>query len=692
MNTSTENSKSNLITIKNRKYNKNVDFIAKYDSGKCIGIYMSNMYPLLISKNDEEFLIVADENSNYIIKVVNESIKAVYSSNAKKLLEANEKQSIMLIPQESDKFFVQNLRKKTSLIIERLNNTLILAIYEEGKETLLFNISKNEYILKSSYIDTLFFQNDEYFFEKYNNKIKAIYNIDGKLALKSNEYSLRIVEKIYAEEIYHDGKCHSIYVKPKYSSEFKRIITDYIFDLSILNIGWSFTPKNILILRKIDEKCKALFLYDFETQTLTPSNILDSNNEYDKYFEVLLGNTRNSFLVKTMINDKCIELINSNFKSIISLDEDEICNTSLEVISFDKKPFIKKMYNGKCIAVYDILGNICSKAENKDIDIVLFKGYESILFMHKLDDKYIKIEGDNISTISNFVFEPFLKNNEVIAVYGIKDGKRVAIYNFKLKKVVSYEDFEDVSLRIAFSSISKIAIPLRFGENIVKYQNIIFLKYDSDDKCKNVYNEKNTLLLEAKNNHHFIISNDYILEYDYEKCVAIFAYNNEKLEKVLEISSHNHELLFYNTSKGSIFIEEYDYVTKMKVALYQKHHMGFCKILSKYYHIVDWHNYIIILNNDLNVLQLLKIDYENSKSIILYPTHNGMLKIATDSLNQIYAYELNENEKIIAIYYLDDDKFVETITSDSGIEIVKQDNFDFFKTNGKLYNLLGYEI
>lgn len=704
MNTSKKQTNSKLITFYSRKYRRIVDFIAEYDGKKYVKIYSPNMYPLYTANGPEGFLIVADEYSYYIIKTTNNKFKAIYNINGKILLEAKEKQSIFLIPQESIKSFAQNLRKTDNDIIERLDNTLNVVIYEKGKKTLLFNIPKNENILESTYIGTKLFQNNKYFFEKSDDKIKAIYNIDGTLALKSDENFLRINDKFYIEEIYSvneiysDGKCHSIYIRPTFSFKFEKVITDYTFDLSIFDISYSFDQNNILILGKLKEKCKALFLYKINIHTLKTSPMLNTNSKYDKYFEVVLKNTKDDFYIKVMLDKNCIELLNSNFTSIISLDKikDDISNTSLEIAFFNEETFIKKIYNKKCIAIYDIMGNLCSIADNKDTDIILFTGYnKSIIFMHKLNNNYIRVESNNLPTLSSFIFEPVIKDNEVIAVYGIKDGKRVSIYNFKLYKVVSYEELENVSLEIAFCFINEEGDPLEFDEDFIIYQDIIYLKYDSDDKCRNIYNEKNELILQSQEDHYFKTWDKYILEYENNKCIAFYSYVNNCINNVLGISSSTCEFFLYITSKNCIFVEEYDNLTKKNIALYKKCYVYFDKIISKYCSIEELDNYLILSFSDSNDLELIKISYnyyEKSKGFIVSPSHGGTLKITTDSLNNIYAYELNENEKIIAIYYLDDNVFVETISSDSEIEIIKKDNFEFFKTNGKLYNLLGNEI
>lgn len=697
MNTLNENSKSSskLITINKRPYNRIADFIAEYDGKKYIKIYTPKKYPLLLAKENEEFVIIANEYDNYILRVVDNAIKAIYSSDAKKLLEATDKQSIVLLPQESNKFLLQSFKKKANSIIERLDNTLIVAIYELGKKAKLFNISKNEYILESSYINTLLFQDDNYIFEKCFNKIKAICNINGDLALKSDENFLKIIDKIYVEEIYSDGKCHSIYVKPRYSLKYEKIITDCTFDLSILNISWYFDPKDVLILGKVKEKCKALFLYNFERQTLISSPILNKADEYNRYFEVFQDSKKDIFFIKIMVNKNCIGILNSKFTSIVSLNEneDDISNTSFEITSFSDKKFIKKMFNYKCIAIYDINGNLCSISKNKDTNIVLFKGYETILFMHKLHNEYVKIEGKHLPTLSSLVYEPVIKDKVVVAIYGIKNGKRVAIYNFRLNKIVSYEDIANESLEIVFSFICEENDPSEY--DIFIYQNIIFLKYDLDGKCRKIYNEKNVPILESKDNNYFKIYGKFILEYRNEKCIAFFAYVNENLQNVLKISSNNYELIPFITSNNQIFVEEYNYTTKNKINLYQESYKYFYKILSDYNDITEWHNYLIISDANSNALHLVKISYvsyESSKIFTISPTHGGTLKIASDSQKQVYAYELDDNKKIISIYYLNNEKFINTITSEDGIEIVKIDNFDFFKVKDKIYNLLGYEV
>lgn len=192
----------------------------------------------------------------YILKSDDKRIKQIYNSNGEVVFKASEKQYITLVVYTwLDEKVIGN-DKPVHLMIN---------VFEDGKNTILYDLNKRKEIAKSVYIESFFSYYHGWVIENNDYQVKAIYDLDGSVLLKTMKEDCKFVfdeENECINEIFNDGKCHQIYIKTKSKSRentvFKSLFYNLLYDLSlirkptILEVG-EICNKSILVGTYKDE-------------------------------------------------------------------------------------------------------------------------------------------------------------------------------------------------------------------------------------------------------------------------------------------------------------------------------------------------------------------------------------------------------------------------------------------------------
>ena len=99
---------------------------------------------------------------------------------------------------------------------------------------------------------------------------------------------------------------------------------------------------------------------------------------------------------------------------------------------------------------------------------------------------------------------------EIREIYKIVDGKRVAVYSMALEKLI---DLENQGTSLLIHSVDH--------NHLGHVESIVWMKYDADGKCRCIYKGVKPLY-NAKDGAYFDVFQRFILEYENEKCTAVY--------------------------------------------------------------------------------------------------------------------------------------------------------------------------
>jgi len=193
----------------------------------------------------------------YILEGNDKYIKQICNSNGKIVFKATENQYITLVIYTwLDEKVIENAKPID----------LMINIFEDGKNTILYDVNKGKEIAKSAYVESFFSYYNGWIVENNDYQVKVIYDLEGNVLLKTMKEDCKFIfdeENECINEIFNDGKCHQIYVKAKGKSEektvFKSLFYNLLYELvlikkpTILEVG-QISNKSILVGTYKNEK------------------------------------------------------------------------------------------------------------------------------------------------------------------------------------------------------------------------------------------------------------------------------------------------------------------------------------------------------------------------------------------------------------------------------------------------------
>lgn len=679
--------KSNLTKVKADKFS----FITQTLNNKIIAIYDTNMYPLLTAKKNEYFEL----NENYIFKYNLDSLIAVYDSKTNKIFEVEKNQTA-----------------------KHITGYSVIAIYQDNQKTKLYSCSCQKVFFESLYTDSIIELTKDFILELVDNKIKAIYcndTLDPINYLKSDFGYFEILETYIINSDYYirenepDNQGSKLYLltKKNFSNCYDvfKIHNSLKLKLSVFESKFStIRHKNILlILGKYNGKIKEISLYDEKKEEIISTKNFKISD--DRYFDIYTK--KDYLLVKIMQDDKCIELLDSKFEIIISTiyNKDSIPSSYFELEYTNQDLYIKKFFGCNCNTIYLLNSprhkdyKEFIKIQDKNVNLVICKGqYSTIYILYTKNDKCIYIKAPDGRMLTGLEYEVYKDSGDkLIAIYGIRDGKRVAIYDYDLREIVDISDTH-YSLQIQETHLTLIEEDEDTMYSLpTPIQKMLYLKCDELNNIVEIVNEKNEPLLKFEEDVYYKIVHDrYILKYKNSKCTSIYSFSGYELSyKKLDISNEENffELCYKNNKPLSLF-KEYN----AKSGQYSLYDKSFRKIANSYLEFCIWNDFLLLQTSSTSLQILDKHSYKVYN--ILDSNYGGTLKIGleTNSANSFMPiYELSD-EKIVTVYIIQiishDEFFTKEILSNiNGIEVECYDNkFTFFKSDDKLYNVFGNEI
>lgn len=657
---------------------------------KIIAIYDTNMYPLLTAEENEYFDVVSSKNKKYILKyftniVGKKFLKAIYDNTTNKILELSKKQYAEIISEKND-------------VLENF----YIAIYHKKEKSKVYDVKTQKIIFEGLYTDSKFETFGEYFLEIVDHKIKAIYYANGNLAIKSDTGHFIInssfyFDGYYIQEIFDTKKCNLYIVNESFEKEIIKVHSSLNLDLSFrFNNPFNKSQKDIaLILGKYNDRIKEVSLYNLKTKEIVHTMNFKISDE--RYFEIYKNNS--VILLKVMQNEKCIKILDLNFNPLVSTiyKKYNIPRSFFELESINGQIYIKKIANSNCIAIYRYNFELkqCAATKNKDVNLMICEGQHKMIYiLHMLNNKCISIqdlEGKILSGLSYEICKDYQGN--LIAVYGLKDEKRVSLYSYELNCIIDYKNTSD-TLLILNTFLESIEDDDFYISNPNPYtQKMLYFRCNKSNQLVELFNEKRKVILGYEDNVYYeIIDNKYILKYKNSKCICIYLISNNDISRKLYISNEENELHLHHENKGDFLIfTEYN-PKENKKTLYKLNRCNdFEKIVDNYIDFCIFGNLLIIKTSKTSLYIIKKVSYNTFVSNKLTSKYNGVL---TYNIVNSYAYFYEVvNEKVVSIYTLDsNNSLTKILYNKNGIEIVELDNFIFFKINGKFYNIIGNKI
>lgn len=669
-----------------------IDFLAGYFINKCVGIYDTNYYPLLVAhEKDEELEIYNNTDSNYIIKKVKGEIVAIYNSKARKIFEIKNGQKVTLLSNDLEKFDMS--LKPTSY-----EKNLFVNLYLKDC-TCLYNVTNKKYILTSSFENSEFYLTNNFILEAQGNIIKAVYSYNSLLnpIIKTKHGSLRILSFLhdyFITESDNSNKCHTIYYVGSTSC---RAILQSTYDLNLSLSYYSsvldgYEPETMIITGKLNNKCKSIYFLDISTAKIRRYKTLKYDDE--RYFEI-----DNSGIIKVILKGKCVKLLDHKFKSILSVRNSYKKSSNINVYLEIHSEYIAKMYKEKCIAIYSLkTQELLANTTDLNIDIKTCKSkYTDLYFLHMLNGKCVEITGNARSiSLPDTTYEVHLSptDNTVDYVYGIRNEKVVGVFDFNLRcidwlKSTSTESFKVINT-FMYTDVKKDAYDTEYKQLC---QKILYFKKDSSGNLIEVFDERKNSVFKACENGYLKLFGNFILSYKDDKCNTICIINNSSIIKKI-VSKDNYFFIPFTSKSEKLFIKKFNSISH-KEHLYYLQNKDLIEIASDYNELFDCEEFFLTLKNNSQTSEIIEIKtfYSNKEHIIsLTAKHNGTLKLEVDDPKKfIYVME-QINSKNIAIYSVTKDGFDEILNCDSGIEPIYVGNDIFFETSEGIYNKVGNKL
>lgn len=668
-----------------------VNFLAGYFNNKCVGIYDTDYYPLLvIHEKDEDLEVYTTTNSNYIIKKVKDEIVAIYNSNTRKIFEVKENQKIKLLSDDLKKLGL-------SLHSESYKNNFFVNLYNNGYSC-LYDITSQKYILTSSFENSDFYLTTDFILEVQGINIKAIYRYNNPTPIITTKYgNLKILSFLHNYFIIksdHSNKCNSIYYVTFTSCRALLENSDYDLKLSLsyyTSVLGEYDPETMIITGKSDNKyCKAIYFLDNHNAKIKRYKTIKNDDE--RYFEI-----DKSGIIKVMLKGKCVKLLDHKFKSILSVRHKKNSNVNLYLEIHSE--YIAKMYKDKCIAIYSLkTQELLANTTDLNIDIKTCKSkYNDLYFLHMLDNKCVEITGNARSiSLPDITYEIHLSpiDNTVDYVYGIRNGKVVEVFDFNLRcidwlKSTSNESFEVIST-LLYTDVKKDAYDTEYKQLC---QKMLYFRKDSVGKQVEVLNERKNSILNSVENGFLELFGNFILSYKNNKCNTIYIINNSSIiEKI--VGEDNYFFIPYISKSEKLFIKKFNSISH-KETLYYLQNKDLIEIASDYNYLFDCEEFFLTLKNKSQTSEVIEIKsfYSKKKNdISLTAKYSGILKLEVDDPKKfIYVME-QLNNKNIAVYSVTKEGFDEIIYCDSGIKPIYIENDIFFETSEGIYNKVGNKL
>lgn len=687
------NKANNFSVTYKKTYNPSskseIDFILECFEDKCIGIYSKDMYPLIQSRDDSDFTIIKIKEErftyyekNYVLEYKYSNIVAIYNNKGRKIFSSKENQRVEPVPSPY---------------------SLLVNIAENNNVTILYDVLKSKEIFKGSYCNTLFSIQDNFYFENKDNEIKAIYSNDYNLILKSDLGYFKFINsssiscmKYILEYSCKDEKCHSIYKYNSIISSCELLYSDENLDLSINDYYQISDNENsdLLIIGSINFKIKSIIFLNSQKNIILRSKTLDIDDER-WYFEI----NKSEKLIQIFFQTKCIKILNYNFNTIVSVGYKNNHIQSTYFVIDEYNSYIKKIKNGKCIAYYTYNSEEVIKTKRDDINIITCSSKNNkkiFLFMDKKNCIKICYEHYNKALkVQKGITYKILKdfNGMLICGYVVKNGKNIGIFDFDLNIIEKFE--KDYSLEIltydTYNVIKEDYHGLRYHELCLK---LIYLKYDSDGKCRQIFNEFNESLFTITNiNKHLKpFDNKCILIFNDNKCTGLLLVKNFKIYDMVQLTKENHVIIPNLTKQGYALFKIYNTIKHKYVSLFTLNKGDFIELINSndgYEHVYTIDDFLLVSSNHNSSLQLINIkdmskEYCNNNLF----TYNGYFKL--DFINKDFAiiYKI-VNKKIVAVYLIDNFAGFDKILTGEDIKPINIKNNIFFNVDGKLYNIVG---
>ncbi len=686
------NNKSNNLTLTYKKTlnpssKYEIDFIKECSDNKCIGIYSDDMYPLIQSNNGSNFSIIKikDERftyyaKNYILEYICSNIVAIYNSNGVKIFSANEDQIVDVIPTPY---------------------SLIINIAEINKATIVYDVLKSKEIIKGSYCNTLFLIKDDFYFETEDNKIKAIYSNNRNLILKSDLGYFKFINCQYSSSIkyilecsYNNERCYTIFQYDSIISLHDYLYSDEDLSLSIYSYN-KITDCELIITGSINDQIKKIVFINSQKNVILRENTLDINDE--RWYYTI---NKQEKLIQIFFKNKCIKILNYNFETIVSVNpKNSNCIQETYLVIDEYNSYIKKIRAGKCIAYYNYDSEEVIKTKRNDINIVACncKNNEK-LFLFIKDNECIKIHSASSNKVlkaQRGITYEILKdyNNMLMCGYIVKDGKKIGIFDFNLNTVVKFN--KDYSVKIfVYDTYNKVKEDFHGQQYPELSIKLIYLKYDSDGKCRKILNELNETLhsFTDKSNYFKPLNNNYILIFNNNKCKDVLLIKNFKTYNIAQLREESQILIPYLTKQGYTLFKVYDTTKHKYVSLFIHSKGELIELINSspggYEHIYTINEFLLVSSNHNKSLQLINLkdlnkDCNNNN---LY-TSTGYFKLEFINKDFVIIYKI-KNKKITSVYLVSELGFNEVITAGNITPVYIENNI-FFNVAGNLYNKVG---
>ena len=668
-----------------------VDFVMQFNNEKCIAVYTEYNYPLLIAKGEEYFKHASTKEKNYILKLVNEEIVAIYDNKGIKIIEATDVQDIKIIPYVSypcwEIKYDELSRKNIQLMVN-----FYISIHEYEKKTLVFDVTKEKYIFTSAFNNTNIAVSNGYFIEKDDGKLKAMYNMEGECVVKVQE------ETSYLEQ-------HELNVGTKYIVEF----ADKTCRLYLNDYFTSQQHGNKF--RMIFESCEyvpSLYTGEKDDDYLILCYGHGCNREIYKYnsrfdwLEQFITTKKHSYfrideelnLVYELIDDKCIRVLTRELGIIKTIPGRECKSpkTYFEVTNkYADEKIIKTMRNDRCIEVYNIrtkdrLAATTSSDENIEIYETIDK---HILCATRKEDYYRVIyTAGKILKGGKYSLSYFTSDRKVIGIYEIENEKNIKVFDRNANPIVGIETHEGSYFEI-----------IKAG-----FDHMIIMAYDSNNDGRALYNEKGEIILYAdkmlgEHLYHrgYQINRYYRYQDGKIRCNEVYDISTLKSVKVLHCDETCEFFTFTTHDFYDLIIQDYIGDIPKRYAVYGRVDGKITKLFDEPDDVIKtFKEYVIATKNNGREVQLIqilshknaKVDFEpiHAKRGIRYWVAGSPCNI--DDSSEIHIYG-EKGDKIVEVYTVSNEGFKKILESKSGINVLKDKYQRYFETDGILYNRVG---